>query len=318
MTDLSNVFYHKKVLVTGAGGFIGGYLVKELVTIGANVVAIDNNSSAYANLPFDLPENEFKFRNLDIASTSFTNFILSSSFSFVFHLAGNSYVPTSITSPLLDFDSNARNSLVLLDAFRKSECDPVILLASSAAVYGNPDKLPIHESISSNPISPYGASKLSAEQYFKVFSRIYDSKTIIARPFSVYGEGQQKQVVFDFMKKLSNDAHLVINSSMNTTRDFIHVSDVVQALLLIAANGNPSGETYNIASGEETSIGELALLIAEIMGIKMNSSCESFRIGDPLRWRADIGRLEDLGFTQTVTLKDGLARTYEWYRGSYS
>ena len=318
MTGLSNVFCHKKVLVTGAGGFIGGYLVKELISRGAKVLAIDNNSSGYANLPFDLPEQEFKFRNLDIASTSFTNFVLSSNFSFVFHLAGNSYVPTSITSPLLDFDSNARNSLVLLDAFRKSESDPVILLASSAAVYGNPEKLPIAESSPVNPISPYGASKLSAEQYFKVFSSIYESKTVIARPFSVYGEGQQKQVVFDFMKKLSSNSHLVINSSMDTTRDFVHVEDVVQGLLVIAANGECTGKAYNIASGKDTSIGTLALLIAEIMGIQMDPSCESFRIGDPLRWKAEIRCIQDLGYKQTIRLKEGLTRTYEWYRRNYS
>jgi len=229
MSYLESIYYRKNVLVTGASGFIGGHLMQELIAREANVIAIDNKSSGYANLPFNISED--KFRNIDLASPSFTNLILSSHFNYVFHLAGNSYVPTSISSPLLDFDSNARNSLTLLDAFRKSDSDPIILLVSSAAIYGNPENLPINESASPNPISPYGASKLSAENYFKVFSKIYSSKTVIARPFSVYGEGQQKQVVFDFMKKLSRDLFYLSQQKASIPVKLIILLQVMKHLL---------------------------------------------------------------------------------------
>lgn len=314
---ISKTFSNSRVLVTGACGFIGSYLVNELVSQNARIVAVDNSSSAFANLPFDFPENKCKLRQLDIASNSFTNLILSSNFDYVFHLAGNSYVPVSIVSPFMDFNSNANNTLSLLEAFRKSESNPIIILASSAAVYGNPETLPILESSHANPISPYGASKLSAETYFKVYSHIYGHNTVITRSFSVYGQGQQKQVVFDFMRKLSNCNRLVINSDISATRDFIHVHDVVQALLLIASKGLHNGNVYNVASGIETSIYDLALLIADTMDIKIDISCDSYRVGDPSRWVADINRLVGLGYKPSVSLTDGISETYEWFRSNY-
>jgi len=315
---MTDTYWHgRRATVTGAAGFIGSHLVGRLTELGALVTAIDR-------APLLLPTLETSCRERlvpvcrDLASFDWERHLLDESPEVLFHLAGTSSVAGSVESPALDFEANAVQTVRLLEAARRTQHRGAIMYQSSAAVYGRPSSLPVRECDPTQPISPYGVSKLACERYLAVYCELYGLRGASLRAFSVYGARQRKLFVYDIMRRLAESPDSIwVAGDGEQTRDFIHVDDVVRALLIAAANAPLAGEVYNVATGDSRSINELLECLATVMGVKLgNIEKRPARKGDPERWSSDTSLIRSLGFSPQVALHDGLLRTVEWYRSS--
>ncbi len=309
----SHIWTEKHVLVTGGAGFIGSHLVEQLVAAGATVTVVDNLSSGRrANLA--AVDGAADLRELDIRQLTWDHVLSEQHYDVIFHLAANAYVPPSVERPAWDYQINLEGTFRLLEALRQTRWPGVLIYASSAAVYGNPMRMPIHEEDLTVPISPYGVAKLAAERYVAVFSQLYGLRAASLRIFSCYGPRQRKQVVYDLVKKIhENPAEVFIFGDGTQTRDFNYVEDTAQAAMLVAEHAPLRGEVYNVASGRECSIRELAESLCRILDVQPKFVYSgAVRPGDPEKWSVDISRLRALGYQPQISLDNGLRQTVEW------
>ncbi|HAW52457.1 MAG TPA: nucleoside-diphosphate sugar epimerase [Flavobacteriales bacterium] len=301
----------KKVIVTGGAGFIGVHLVYELLERQFEVTVIDKSVN---KLLSNVKTNQ-KFLTLiesDVISALENNLVSLDEFDVVFHLAGVSVVSVSVKTPDVDMQANLLSTFHLLERLRTSNNPPAIIFASSAAVYGNPQKIPIMEGDPTYPLSPYGVSKLSAERYIDVYCKLYDIAGATLRIFSVYGP-EDKRVVHDIFRKLEeNRERLFLLGNGSQERDFIYVEDVARALFLVADRAPKMGEVYNVGSGRSTSISQLAKEICQAVGVSPKIEYENKeRPDDPDISVANIDRLKKLGFECKFSLQDGIKRIYD-------
>lgn len=292
-------------VVTGAGGFIGQHLVRRLLDTGWQVVAVDRKPVAFPaaeTVRCDLTRDELSWAHQPI--------------DVIFHLAGSSSVAGSVVDPPGDLSANTAATVRLLHALASLTTKPRLVVFSSAAVYGNPTTLPIRESAALAPISPYGASKLAAETYAQVYHRHAGVPVSVVRPFSVYGPGLTRQVVYDLLSRLSSSpSSLSVTGTGRESRDFVHVDDVVDAAIAVALRGQMRGEAYNVASGQQTTIANLVELLCQLTAHRPHINyTDRSRPGDPLCWHADIGALNALGYAPTIALETGLRRLIDWYQ----
>jgi UDP-glucose 4-epimerase len=311
----SEFFAGQSILVTGGAGFIGSHLVESLIATGAKVTVVDNLCTGrLGNLKNCL--NYMEYIQDDILSDTYHSMLTTRAFDGIFHLAGNAYVPPSVEHPWHDFQANAVGTFRLLDSLRQSGWPVRVIVLSSAAVYGNLDSTSISEDDPTVPISPYGVSKLTVDRYAAVYARLYGLQVASLRLFSAYGPRQQKQVVYDFIHKLThNPAELHASGDGTQVRDFSYVTDVVQAALCVAQNGPLQGETYNVASGEACSTQQLLDTLCELMGVRPRIRWSGTnRPGDTQRWLANVDRLQALGYRPSVPLREGVQRTLAWYQ----
>lgn len=298
------------ILVTGGAGFIGSHLVEHLVAAGAPVTVVDNLATGSLEHLQSVASNV----NLvvgDLGDILRLKRIKLEEYGCVFHLAANSYIPPSVANPAFDFHANLQNSFALLEALRQTANAPGLVNVSSAAVYGNPVRLPIRETDPTIPIAPYGVSKLAAERYVAVYSLLYGLRAVSVRLFSIYGPRQRKQVVYDLFCKLqTNPKRLEILGDGSQARDFTYVQDVVQALILVATAAPNHGEVYNVASGTTHTIAELAEACCRVSGLRPEIVYTGqIRPGDAERWTVDISLLRQLGFDPRTDLDTALSET---------
>lgn len=301
----------KYVLVTGGGGFIGSALVHTLVKQKARVVALDFPTRNRKNR---LSKIDGLIEYLDIEKTDFHNLFRHYNFSHVFHLAGHANIPGSVQQPLLDLHLNVQLSLELLEAIRCFSPNSRIIFASSAAVYGEGRNSLLEESQYVEPISPYGAHKLTVELYLKIYNRIHDLKTASLRIFPVYGPGQTQWVIYDLTKKIhANPDKVPIHGDGEQIRDFIYVDDVVRAFVFVAENSPLQGDVYNVASGKGYSVKEIIKYISDLLKVDAHIVYEdSIKAGVSKSWLADITKIGRLGFSTQTSLQDGLDATVSW------
>jgi UDP-glucose 4-epimerase len=310
---ITDAIRDSKILVTGAGGFIGGHVAAALAQVTCRLVLLDTVPGAvHRHGP---TRAAISWHETSIVDPAFTNWLQTERFDFIFHFAGNANVATSVSRPEYDIDVNLRASVAILEAIRQAECHTTILYASSAAVYGEPSRLPIAESDPTVPISPYGVGKLAMERYLAVYCKLYGLRGASVRMFSPFGPFLRKQIVFDLMQRIrSRPAALEVYGDGTQTRDFIFIDDVVAAILHVVARGPLDGTTYNVARGAETTVSELADRLRALMdpNLPVRYLCENMP-GYPDHWRADIGRIQALGWAPQVTLAAGLIQTVGWF-----
>jgi UDP-glucose 4-epimerase len=234
----------------------------------------------------------------------------------VLHLAANASVPGSVSDPEYDFGSNALGTFNVLEAVRHECLETRVVSVSSAAVYGEPSHFPITEDSELAPISPYGASKLSAEIEARMFHAVYKVPVVIARLFNTYGPGMPRFVILDFLRKLQKDpARLEILGTGKQLRDFNYVGDTVAGILALAERGIP-GEAYNVASGVSHSVTDLAHILIDAMGLTgrtmLSFTGESWA-GDAQRWEVSISKMRELGYRPQTGLRDGLEKVIAWF-----
>jgi UDP-glucose 4-epimerase len=226
----------------------------------------------------------------------------------IFHLAAQVVVPYSMENPLEDFETNARGTLNVLEKARKD--DARVVFASSAAVYGNPTKLPTPEDYGFNPFSCYGLSKVVGEEYCKMYSKQYGLDITILRLANVYGS-RCHGVINDFFDKISrNPEKLEIIGTGLQSRDFVHVSDVVEALTVSAVSEIAVGGTFNIGFGKTTKIIDLAKMILKILKLSYRTAITTTNVS----WKGDINTIwfdinkakKELQWAPTISLEDSL------------
>jgi UDP-glucose 4-epimerase len=314
MPDLQSAFSECRVLVTGGAGFIGSHLTEELVRQGAQVtVADDLSSGREENL--SAVRSNIKLSRFDLCQDDIPGLLSQGRFSAIFHLAANAHLVASVSNPRRDFEQNASATLRLLEAVRDVSPQSAVIYTSSASIYGEGMGQPLRESDSPAPIVPYAISKLAAEYYVTVFHKLYGLRTATVRLFSVYGPRLRKQVVYDLMGKIqANPLELPIYGDGSQERDFNHVTNVVEACLLVARKSSLAGEVYNVGGEETISIRQLSEMLCERMGVQPRFAYTGqVRAGEAQRWVADISKLRNLGYCHRVTLREGLTDTVRWF-----
>lgn len=298
------------ILVTGAGGFLGRYVVSEFVGRGWRVVGIDL-------LPADAMagfEGAAYFQ-LDVRDPTLRQLLERERPDACVHCAGSASVPLSMQRPLHDFQCNAGQTAELLEALRTAAPECALVLLSSAAVYGSPNRLPIDETTDQQPISAYGYHKRMAEQLCTEYAALHGLRTASARIFSAYGVGLRRQVLWDICRKLLGEDRVVLQGTGAESRDFVHARDIAGAVGCIVDKAAFTGESYNVASGRETSVATLAALICAALGQPERFEFDG-RVpeGNPLRWRACLDRIVTLGFEPQVPLSCGVEEFVAWAR----
>ncbi len=293
----------KKVLVTGGAGFIGFHLTKKLLELGAEVTIYDNMSNGKLENVKD--NSQAKFIKADILDLK--KLLSQPKFDLIYHLAAQVVVPYSMENPTVDFENNARGTLNVLEKARKDKTR--IIFASSAAVYGNPEKMPTPESYGFHPVSCYGLSKVVGEEYCQMYTQQYGLNITIVRFANVYGS-RCHGVIHDFLDKLQADpSKLAIIGTGQQARDLVNVADIVDALILVT-DEKAVGETYNLGFGETTKIIDLAKMMLKIL----NLSNKTFITTTASSWQGDIDTIwfditkakTELGWNPKIRLEDHL------------
>ncbi|MDH5787724.1 MAG: SDR family NAD(P)-dependent oxidoreductase [Candidatus Bathyarchaeota archaeon] len=258
---------YSSVLVTGGAGFIGSHLVDRLLENGFEVRVIDDLSTGKSeNITAHVGKSSFRFVKGDIRNFETVKKAVEG-VEVIFHEAALSGVRQSIDKPLLTNDVNVNGTLNLLEASLKFSVKRFIY-ASSAAVYGMQEAVPIKEDVVPRPDSPYGVSKLASEYYLTAYHKNYGLETVSLRYFNVYGSRQSPfygLVITAFVEKLARNESPVIHGDGEQTRDFINVADVVEANML-AMEKSHAGEIFNVATGSSLTVNGIFKLLQSIMG----------------------------------------------------
>ncbi|OGT98407.1 MAG: Vi polysaccharide biosynthesis protein VipB/TviC [Gammaproteobacteria bacterium RIFOXYB2_FULL_38_6] len=315
-------------LVTGCAGFIGSNLLETLLNLNQKVVGLDNFSTGHQKNLDEVLKNVSKkaAENFQLIKGDIRNFSdcekAMQEVDYTLHQAALGSVPRSIKSPELTHENNVDGFVNMLIAARHAGVKKFVY-ASSSSVYGDSPVLPKIENQIGNPLSPYAVSKYVNELYAHVFGRCYGMQTIGLRYFNVFGRRQDPHSAYAaviplWVSALSKHQPMIIFGDGKTSRDFCYVENVVQANLLAAFADLPKAmnRVYNIAVGEQTSLNELAVLLAEALNVsKPDIIHRDFRPGDIRHSLADISAAKTLlHYQPTHTISQGIAEAIEWYR----
>jgi GDP-4-dehydro-6-deoxy-D-mannose reductase len=307
-----------RVLVTGASGFVGRYLVDGLRGQGSEILACGGPREKGDFLPLDLADVASIRAALDISRPEV-----------VFHLAAQTFVPESFTSPAATYETNAIGTARLTQAVREyveaGESMPRIVFTSSAEVYGPRDagEFPLHETLELRPATPYAASKAAAEAILLAEARAFGLHVVVARAFNHIGPGQNERfVVPGLARQLAAIAAgappVLLVGNLNAARDFLDVRDVVAAYLALARDGE-SGQAYNVCSGTAVKVRDLLRDLITIAGVAVEVREDPARFR-PLDVPLFVGSAEKLhartGWRPSVPLARSLREIYECARAS--
>ena len=295
------------VLVTGATGFVGPYLVNALAEKEANVKILSLDDCSIS-LNKDIPELEIVKGDLTKPRT-FDG--ITEGVDFVFHLAAISNVDFAIKNPVKTYDVNVRGTLNILEEVRKTSVEKLIYISSSH-VYGVPQYIPIDEKHPIAPREPYSASKAAAENIINAYSSTYYVNTAIVRPFNIYGPGQDESFLIPSLIKQASKSNVIEVGNLEPTRDFTYITDVIGGFLKIAESGLG---VYNIGSGIEIKVGDILRKIVEIVNpdIETRSVAARQRSGgvEISKMCADVSKLKGIGWSPKVGLEEGLKKTVD-------
>ena len=289
-------------LITGGNGFLGFSVAEYLARAGNSVTGLTRRAQ--------LPD---WFRRLEYPSSieALTEVIRSQHPDCIFHAAGGASVGDSWGAPARDFNDSVVTWHALLEATRRSELRPKLFLASSAAVFGNPDHLPVAEDAVCRPISPYGFHKLICEQLAKEYAVLWEMPVVICRLFSVFGPRQRRLLVWELVRQIQSDGPVIrLQGTGLEERDYLAASDVANALDSLAKQRSSNAlQTFNFGSGRSLRVVDLIEVLQRLTRVqKPVERAPTGRHGDPMHWRADNCRLrEELPNWCPRPLEDGLA-----------
>jgi UDP-glucose 4-epimerase len=301
-----------KILVTGGCGFIGANLIPMLIAKGFDVRVLDNLSKGskqyVSGCNVEIHEGDIR-NELDVAKALV-------GVDGIIHLAAFGSVVESVTDPVENFDNNTKGTFVLLNESRKAGVKKFIFSSTGGALIGNAVP-PVNESSVPRPISPYGSSKLCCEAYCSSFAHSYDMSITALRFANVIGpvSWHKKGAVTAFMKALLNEKPITIYGDGSATRDFLYVNDLCGGIISAYEKSLTGFNPIHLASGREVSVKELAEAIMVVAG-SMGHAIEYLdtRVGEVEKNFATYDHAKDvLGFEPSVSLKEGLEKTWQWF-----
>ena len=293
-----------KILIVGSKGFIGQNVSKYFESQGyevcnADVVVDYVNSSNYFLI--------------DASNADFNFIFEKTAFDVCINCSGAASVPDSLKNPLRDYYLNTVNVFKILEALKKLQPKCKFINLSSAAVYGNPQQLPIKETDIVNLVSPYGVHKYQAEQICTEFYQFFGIQTCTLRIFSAYGEGLQKQLFWDLYHKAKSGKPFTLFGTGEESRDFIYIKDLIKCIELSMLHSHFKSDIINIANGEEIYIKDVVSTFFSFFNEKINYIfAGEERKGDPSNWFADISRLKAMGYISEYSIYQGLEKYYKW------
>jgi UDP-glucose 4-epimerase len=306
-----------RVLVTGGAGFIGSHIVDALVLRGDSVRVYDNfTSGRRANLAG--VESKIEIVEADIRDAPQLDYYAAGC-DVIFHEAANVSVPYSVEHPQETHDVNIQGTLNVLSAAKRQGVKRVVF-ASSAAVYGQEPTLPKRESMRLEPVSPYGVEKATSELYLHTWARTFGVETVALRYFNVFGPRQDPSsaysgVISIFATRALAGQSATIYGDGEQSRDFVYVSNVVDANLRAAEAKGVSGNAYNVGAGKRTSLNELAAMVGAVTKTDFSPKHEPARSGDIVHSLADISRTtKDLEWAPKVDVATGLTKLFDSLR----
>ena len=319
----------RRVVVTGAAGFIGSHLVDRLLADGCDVVGVDSFEDYYprpykeANLVGARSSDRFSLVTDNLlalasgggAGEGESRLVgLLADADCVVHLAAQAGVRASWGQSFRIYtENNVLATQLVLEACRAAGV-PKLVYASSSSVYGDTDQLPMREDANCRPVSPYGVTKLAGEQLCRLYYRNHGVPTVSLRFFTVYGPRQRPDMAFNiFLRALLEGRPLEIYGEGNQTRDFTFVSDIVEGIVL--ATQGRDGAVYNLGGGSRVTLLEAIGTLESASGCKAQVKGESVQAGDVKHTWADLSlATEELGYAPRVLLDEGLRREAEWLR----
>jgi len=304
-----------KILVTGGAGFIGSHIADELISLGHEVVVIDNLETGNLN---NL-NPEAKFYLTDIRAKELEKIFAIEKFDVIYHQAAQMDVRRSVRDPLFDADVNVKGTLNLLQNAVRFGIKRFIFASTGGAIYGEQEVFPCDETHPTKPVSPYGITKLSVEKYLFFYAGEYDLTYTIFRYANVYGPRQNPHgeagVVAIFAQKLLNREQPVINGDGLQTRDYVFVKDVVKAN--IAGLTAPANEIFNIGTGVETDVNTIFNLINQAAGSGAEEKHGSAKPGEQKRSVISYEKAKKvLGWEPSLTIKQGIEETVLYFKSN--
>lgn len=310
-----NTFENTRILVTGGAGFVGSNLVRRLMRDGAKITVLDD---LFTGRLENLPASGFDFVKGSVCDAPLVDKLVAAN-EVVFHAAARNIV-VSTRNPREDFETNIGGTLNVLMAARAAGTKRVVY-TSSTSVYGNPRYLPINEDDRLQLLTPYAVSKLGGENYCMAFYESYGVPATAVRYSNVYGPGQDPAnpycgVVAKFIEALLDGKPPVLHGDGQQTRDFTYVDDAVEATVMAGMTDRAIGEVFNVGTGVETRVVELANALIRILGVPVTVQHKDRRDIDNIRRRVvNIEKTRrTLRWVPEVTLETGLRRTVEWQR----
>lgn len=312
-----------KIVVTGGAGFIGSHIAGKLAKDGHKIVIVDNLDDYYSidlkkrNIEIVLENGDASFINADVTNLKSMNEIIDSTVDYVYHEAAQAGVRVSVEDPFKPNNVNVVGTLNVLKASLDADVKKVIN-ASSSSVYGKVKYLPFDEQHPTQPVSPYGVSKLAAEHYCRVFYEVYGLPTTSLRYFTVYGPRMRPDLAISiFTRKMLNNEPITIFGDGEKTRDFTYIDDIVKVNVKLLENHNVDGKVMNIGSGNRISINDLSKNLNLAIGTPSEMKYIDAQKGDAEHTLANVGLAKQLiNYKPTVDIIEGLNKFVDWYKES--
>lgn len=292
-----------RILVVGSEGFIGAHVV----------AALRGSCEVFRADIVSKVESDYLY--YDAENPDYAQLFTTVAPDVCINCSGAASVPASLDNPRRDYLLNTRRVVEMLDALRTSSSHTRFVHLSSAAVYGNPITMPVTESETIAPVSPYGWHKYYGELACREYHEQFGMQTVSLRIFSAYGPGLKKQLFWDVFNRARGQQSLELFGTGEETRDFIFIEDLVSCISMILKSNVFDGGVINVASGVSVSVKTaVTTLLTHLDWKPMLTFSGSARQGDPIRWQADITRLKKLGFEPEYDISSGLCKVAAWLK----
>jgi UDP-glucose 4-epimerase len=310
-----------KILITGGAGFIGSHLAEKLAQLEHEAVILDNLDPYYPvgikkkNIEIVLKNKNCSFVNGDILDDEQLDNIVKNGINFIFHEAAQPGVRASVEDPLKPNEVNVKGTLNVLEAARKGEVERVIN-ASSSSVYGKVKYLPFDEKHPTQPLSPYGVSKMVAEHYCRLYNDLYGLPTVSLRYFTVYGPRMRPDLAIPiFTRALLGGKQPTIFGDGEQTRDLTYIEDIVAANVNLLGTNKADGEVLNIGGGKRVTVNQLFENLKRLTGRNIEPIYGEEIKGDAKHTLSNIEKARQLiDYEPTTSIEDGLENFVEWYQ----